>query len=763
MKRLSGLVWRGLSHLLYWSGIGPLTAAIWRRSARDTWTVLAYHRIGDPSPDGGPDHVTARRFRAHLRYLKRRYDVVTVGEALDSLRAGQVRERPLVSITFDDGYADNVANALPILMEEGCRATLYPTLEAIEEGHAPWTHCLARDLKRVVTRGAGQPSAAQVPAMIAPFLSSAGKLSDRDLSARLESLVDRVKAQEDGERRRICEAVSRLVGPESDTAPVMLDAAGLLAWRRAGMEVGSHTARHPILSRTRPSERRAELALSRRGLEQVLGIPVLHLAYPNGRADDWDQATMIDARASGYVSAMTTLCGVNRRDLDPYAIRRINAGNDAVAVLAMRISPLGILLRSAPGPAAARVPRSETPAGDSAARVRPLRIAFIGGRGIGSAYSGIERYYEELGSRLAARGHQVVAYCRPHFAPEASVYRGLEVRRLPTVRAKHLETIVHSLLSTFDVCFRRVDLVQFHALGSSPLSWIPRLAGKRTVVSVRGLDWQRGKWGRVARAYLRFCEWTSVYCPNATAVVSRTLQRHFEARFGRPVRYIPNGVAPTEPLPPVGVPRWGLEARGYFLYAGRLSPEKGLDILIEAHRGMHGPRLVLAGGSSYSEAYMERLRATAGEETVFTGFLTGRDLVEIYSNALAFVLPSKMEGLSVALLEALAYGLPVVASDIPENRELVDECGGFLFRLDDVEDLRRVLRSIAASPQEAHRVGESARRQVQALFDWERIAGVTEEFYGSVMTGSRARTAERVAPLASSDRDVASSDRGARP
>ena len=318
-------------------------------------------------------------------------------------------------------------------------------------------------------------------------------------------------------------------------------------------------------------------------------------------------------------------------------------------------------------------------------------------------------------------------------------------------------------MRSFDVCFRRVDLVQFHALGSSPLSWIPRLAGKRTVVSVRGLDWQRGKWGRVARAYLQFCEWTSIYCPDATAVVSRTLQRHFEARFGRQVRYIPNGVAPTKRRPPAGIGRWGLDARGYFLYAGRLSPEKGLDVLIEAHRELDGPRLVLAGGSSYSEDYMKHLRASAGERTVFTGFLTGSDLAEVYSNALAFVLPSRMEGLSVALLEALAYGLPVIASDIPENRELVDECGGYLFRLDDVADLRRALRLVAASPEEALRTGERARRQVQAEFDWERIADETAEFYREVMTGSRATAASRDAAVGSSEREVARSDRGVNP
>jgi len=295
---------------------------------------------------------------------------------------------------------------------------------------------------------------------------------------------------------------------------------------------------------------------------------------------------------------------------------------------------------------------------------------------------------------------------------------------------------VHTVLSTADVCFRRVDLVQFHALGSSPFAWVPRLFGKRTIVSVRGLDWQRAKWGWIARFYLRFCESTSMWCPDATAVVSRTLQEHFQARFGRPVRYIPNGVVRTEPRPSRILGRYGLEPRRYFLYAGRLSPEKGLHVAIEAHEGVEGVRLALAGGSSYSESYMRSLREQGGDRVVFTGFLTGEPLEEIYSNALAFLLPSRMEGLSVALLEAMAYGLPVIASDIPENRELVDECGGYLFRLDDVADLRRVLTGVARAPEAARELGLRARERVRARFDWDRIAAETAAFYREVMAGS---------------------------
>jgi glycosyltransferase involved in cell wall biosynthesis/peptidoglycan/xylan/chitin deacetylase (PgdA/CDA1 family) len=741
-------VFAAFGHAFAWTGLGPLTGWWWRRGAAGTWTVLAYHRIGRGSPDGGPDRVDPDRFRAHLRYVKTRYEVLPVGEAAARLEAGTAGPRPLLSLTFDDGYADNVTTALPILLEEGCRATLYPTLEAIEEARAPWTHRLVAACLALPAPDSG-PGEALLPDL-AGFLRAAAGRSRADRLAEADRLVQHLKKLPAAERSAVCGQAERLAGDGvRDPAP-MLTADQLRAWSAAGMEVGSHTHRHPILTLLGAAERRADLLASRQGLERLVGAPVRHLAYPNGRAGDFDARVAEDARACGYVSAVTTIEGINRGDDDPMTLRRLSIGNDRRAVFAARLVPFVAAFR-------ARAHRTIRSAPPSPARepVRPLRIAFIGGRGIGSAYSGIERYYEELGTRLAAAGHTMIAYCRPHFAPREDVYRGIVVRRIPTLRSKHLETFVHTVLSTLDVCFRRVDLVQFHALGSSPFAWLPRLCGKRTVVSVRGLDWQRAKWGRVARAYLRFCESTSVHGPNATVVVSRTLQRHFEARFGRHVRFIPNGVVRTTPRPADGIRRFGLGGGDYFLYAGRLSPEKGLHVMIEAHRPIDTVRLVLAGGSSYSEDYMAQLRAQGEGRVVFTGFLTGTLLQEIYSNALAFVLPSCMEGLSVALLEAMSYGLPVIASDIPENRELVDACGGYLFRLDDVGDLRRVMQEVAAAPEAARAVGTAARERVRAHFDWDRIASETEAFYRDVMAGRGALPqAESIAPRPPRDAGV---------
>src|SRR5271168_2184109 len=172
---------------------------------------------------------------------------------------------------------------------------------------------------------------------------------------------------------------------------------------------------------------------------------------------------------------------------------------------------------------------------------RMLRVAFIGGRGVVSKYSGIETYYEEIGKRLTGMGHQVTAYCRNYFTPPGNHHNGIRVVRLPTIRSKHLETLVHTFLSTFHVLFQPCDVVHYHALGPALFSFIPRMAGKKTMVTVQGLDWQRKKWGRIAAAVLRLGERAAVSLPSRTMVVSQALQKHYRGRYGAETTYVPNG------------------------------------------------------------------------------------------------------------------------------------------------------------------------------------------------------------------------------
>lgn len=366
-----------------------------------------------------------------------------------------------------------------------------------------------------------------------------------------------------------------------------------------------------------------------------------------------------------------------------------------------------------------------------------LKIAFIGGRGVGGTYSGIETYYEEVGSRLAARGHEVTAYCRTHFTPDMTTYNGIRVRRLPALRSKHLETFSHSLLSTLDCLRRPFDIVQYHAIGSSVFALLPRLLGRATIVSVRGLDWQRAKWKAGARTFLQASEWASARCPTATVVVSRTLQRHYAETHGYEPYCIPNALVPAVPTPPRRIARHGLEKDGFILFAGRLSPEKGVHTLLEAMRPFADRmKLVLAGGSSYSDAYIDQLRAAAWDNVLFLGSVDRETMQELYTNCYAYVLPSAMEGLSIGLLEALSYGTCILASDIPENQEVIGSAG-LSFAFGDVAALREHLRRILESPDLMQELRRRAIEHASAQPGWDEIAAQTEALYYQLLSGTR--------------------------
>ncbi|PYV60586.1 MAG: hypothetical protein DMG95_13910, partial [Acidobacteria bacterium] len=213
---------------------------------------------------------------------------------------------------------------------------------------------------------------------------------------------------------------------------------------------------------------------------------------------------------------------------------------------------------------------------------KPLRVAYIGGRGVGGKYSGIETYYEETGKRLARNGHEITAYCRSHFTPSTAVHDGIRIVRLPTIRFKHLETFVHTLLSTIHACFSNYDVVHYQCLGPSVFSFLPRLFGKKTVVTVQGLDWQRKKWGRLARNCLKFAGWASARFPNTTIVVSRVLQEHYLPTYSKATLFVPNGTEIRERRQGTNLQRLGLPAGGYILFLGRFSPEKNCQLLVDA-------------------------------------------------------------------------------------------------------------------------------------------------------------------------------------
>ncbi|MDP6528320.1 MAG: glycosyltransferase family 4 protein [Gemmatimonadota bacterium] len=360
----------------------------------------------------------------------------------------------------------------------------------------------------------------------------------------------------------------------------------------------------------------------------------------------------------------------------------------------------------------------------------------IGQKGVPATYGGIERHVHELAGRLAERGVRVDAHCRSHYTPVDAVLPGVRLVRLPALNTKHLDAVSHTTLASMHALFSRADIVHYHALGPSTLAWIPRLAGKKIVVTVHGLDWRREKWNRAASWALRRGEWTAAHLPHATIVVSRTLLKHFRVAAGERAHYIPNGTPIPPPAPEDGARARGLEPGRYVLFVGRLVPEKGLHLLLDAHRS-HIPdwTLAVAGDAHFTDSYARSCRESAHDGVRFLGGVYGSELESVWAHAALVVIPSALEGLSIALLEAMSHGRAVLGSDIPENTEVLKGAGE-TFRSGDAEHLGARLSELLQMPDHLAQLGALARERIREEYDWERVADQTLEIYRSVTGGA---------------------------
>ncbi|MBV8160515.1 MAG: glycosyltransferase family 4 protein [Acidimicrobiia bacterium] len=377
---------------------------------------------------------------------------------------------------------------------------------------------------------------------------------------------------------------------------------------------------------------------------------------------------------------------------------------------------------------------------------RPMRVAFIGTRGVPATFGGIEHHVEEVGSRLAGRGHDVTVYCRNNYVPPGwREYKGMRLARLPTVSSKRLDAIVHSAVAAVRALGKGFDVVHFHALGPGVMTPVTRYGSRAHVVqTIHGLDDERAKWGSGAQALLRGAGWLSARVPDATVVVSRTLADHYSTRYGRTTTYIPNGVErPEGPPPPREIAtRFGLHGGDYVLFVGRLVPEKAPDLLLRAFRRVPGDlRLVIAGGSSYTDRYTDALTDLAAEDkrVVLSGYVYGETLAELYANAAVFVLPSLVEGLPLTLLEAAAHGTPVVASAIGPHEEVIgtDGPGHRLPAAGDEGALATAIEQTVAGGPDVEAGAGRLRDRVLAEYSWDRAVDATEALYRRLVDGLR--------------------------
>lgn len=362
-----------------------------------------------------------------------------------------------------------------------------------------------------------------------------------------------------------------------------------------------------------------------------------------------------------------------------------------------------------------------------------MKIAMLGSKGIPATWGGIEHHVQELSTRMAAKGHDVTVYCRPYYTTtDKTHYRGVRLRKLPTIPSKSLDAIVATFFATMDAMAEGYDIVHYHAIGPATLALLTRMAGDNTVVTVHGLDWQREKWGKPAKLFLKFGERAAVMFPYSTIAVSKFLKKHLEDRYERPVVYIPS--ATTDPVvrPPDKIRQFGLEGGDYMLFLARLVPEKGAHFLIDAYERLDTDlKLVIAGGASHSEDYVEELKKHASDKIIFTDYVYDETVQELYSNAYCYVQPSTIEGLPITLIEAVAYGNCIVASSIDANVEVVEDNGVF-FESENVAALADALKRVIQNPGMAKELGERAKARGVAEYNYDSVAEKTLQLYQTV-------------------------------
>lgn len=369
-----------------------------------------------------------------------------------------------------------------------------------------------------------------------------------------------------------------------------------------------------------------------------------------------------------------------------------------------------------------------------------LKIAMLGHKRVPSREGGVEIVVEELSTRMAALGNDVTCLNRKGHhvsgrefdSSDLKEYKGVRIRSVFAINGRGLEAMTASFFGAISAAFGRYDVVHFHAEGPCAMLWLPKLFGKRCVATIHGLDHQRAKWGRLASTYIMLGEKTAVRFADEIIVLSKGIQDYFMKTYGRETRLIPNGVnKPCVRKADLIETEFGLEKDSYILFLGRIVPEKGIRYLIEAFKQVEtDKKLVIAGGASDTNEFMDELKALAkdDERIIFTGFIQGQMLDELYSNAYVYTLPSDLEGMPLSLLEAMSYGNCCLVSDIAECTDVVED-KAVTFKKSDVNDLRDKLQMLCNNDAAVCEYKSNSADYICTKYNWDDVTAATLKLY----------------------------------
>lgn len=370
-----------------------------------------------------------------------------------------------------------------------------------------------------------------------------------------------------------------------------------------------------------------------------------------------------------------------------------------------------------------------------------MKIAIIGTRGIPANYGGFETFAENLSVRLTDAGHAVTVYGRTNNIKYTDgQYKGVNIKLLPTIGTKHLDTVVHTLISVLHSLTQDYEVVLICNAANAAFSWIPRIRGAVVVINVDGIERRRKKWGPVARAYYRLSEWLATFLPNAIVTDADTIKQYYLEKFNKDSAMIAYGADVRRERDHLGrLAAYGLEAEKYVLYVSRLEPENNAQMVVDAFGKIDTDmQLAIVGDAPHATRYIEKLKSTTDKRIKFLGFVFGPDYPILQQNAYVYIQATEVGGTHPALLEAMGFGNCVLALDTPENREVGGDATLFF---DSVEDLADKLGSVLADESAVKTLGNQAMQRIEQCYGWDTIVGEYETLFESLL-GKQKRATE---------------------
>lgn len=370
-----------------------------------------------------------------------------------------------------------------------------------------------------------------------------------------------------------------------------------------------------------------------------------------------------------------------------------------------------------------------------------MKIAMLGQKRIPSREGGVEIVVEELATRMVNLGNDVTCYNRSgkhvmdkkQKVEELKEFKGVKLKKVFTIDKKGLAAMTSSLFATLKILFSDAEIVHYHAEGPCAWMWIiDTFSRKRIVATIHGLDWQRAKWGGFATKFIKYGEKQAVKHADEIIVLSKNVQDYFQKEYNRKTVFIPNGVSKPEIIKPnIICEKYSLNKDEYILFLGRMVPEKGIHYLIDAFNNIKtDKKLVIAGGASDTDTYYSELKEKTknNKNIIFTGFVQGKELDELYSNAYIYCLPSDLEGMPLSLLEAMSYGNCCLTSDIAECATVLEK-KGVTFKKSDTEDLTKTLQKLCDNKKKVKNYKDEAQEFILKKYSWKDVVSKTLKLY----------------------------------